>query len=145
MAGTPHYVAQEIVSSKLGMKVHLNLLMNDSLSWIKRLFGQASDRTKLVLLLAGFGILLTTTIVPGVFIIDEDNYLVTVVGLQHGMLKMPGMENLTPSRELVNFDPGAKRGDVQSAPVVSYVRIIIIQLRFCANIPRSLEGDVMEV
>ena len=88
---------------------------------MKKLVGQASDRTLLVLLLVGFGVLLTTTIVPGVFIIDEDNYLVTVVGLRHGQLSVPGTENLTPSRELAYYDPEASRRVIQSTPVVSLV------------------------
>ena len=68
-----------------------------------------------------FGFVLTATIVRGVFIIDEDNYLVSVVGLRHGQLTVPGTEGLTPSNELVYFDPEARQRVIQSTPVVSLV------------------------
>ncbi|HEY6951802.1 MAG TPA: hypothetical protein VI758_05310 [Bacteroidota bacterium] len=80
-----------------------------------------NDRTILVSLLVILGIVLTLTVVPGVFIIDEDNYLATVVALRHGMLKAPGTEHLTPSRELVWFDPEANHRVVESTPVVALV------------------------
>jgi hypothetical protein len=80
-----------------------------------------TDRTLLILLLVLLGIVLMVTIVPGVFIIDEDNYLVTVVGLRHGQLSVPGTENLTPSREIAYYDPEASRRVIQSTPVVSLV------------------------
>jgi hypothetical protein len=80
-----------------------------------------TDRSRLILLLIAFGFVLTLTIIPGVFIIDEDNYLVTVVGLRHGTLSVPGTEGLTPSRELVSFDPEASRRSVSSTPVYSLV------------------------
>ena len=82
---------------------------------------QLSDRMLLILLLTILGVILTSTIITGVFIIDEDNYLVTVVGLRHGTLMVPGTENLTPSKELVYFDPEAHRRTVLSTPVVSLV------------------------
>ena len=93
--------------------------MSTIVTLFKNSLARLDDRTLLILLLILLGIILTITIIPGVFIIDEDNYLVTVVGLQHGMLKMPGTENLTPSRELVYFDPEASRRSVESTPVVS--------------------------
>jgi hypothetical protein len=74
---------------------------------VKNVPGRLTDQSPLILLLIVFGVVLTVTIIPGVFITDEDNYFVTVVSLQHGMLKMPGTENLTPSKELVYFDPEA--------------------------------------
>jgi len=80
-----------------------------------------SDRSVLIGMLILFGIVLTATTIRGVFIIDEDNYLATVVGLRHGTLFAPGTEGLTPSRELVWFDPEAGRRVVQSTPVVSLV------------------------
>lgn len=45
--------------------------------------------------------------------------MVTVVGLQQGVLTVPGTEGLTPSRELVSFDPEAHRRVVPSTPVIS--------------------------
>lgn len=69
--------------------------------------------------LVALGIVLTATVVPGVFIIDEDNYLVTLVGLRQGRLSVPGTEGLTPSRELRYFDPTGRTQPVTATPVVS--------------------------
>ena len=87
--------------------------------WPKILIPLRTERGVLLVVLVFLGIILTATIVRGVFIIDEDNYLVNVVGLRHGQLSAPGTEGLTPSRELVYFDPEARRRVVQSTPVVS--------------------------
>lgn len=83
-----------------------------------------SDRKeKIVLffLLGLVGIVLFVTAIRGPFIIDEINYLVTVVGLRHGTLFVPGTEGLTPSRELVAFDPDAQKRIVTATPVFSVV------------------------
>jgi hypothetical protein len=68
-----------------------------------------------------FGLVLTTTVIPAAFINDENNYLVTAVGLRNGRLTVPGTEGLTPSRELVYFDPEPNRRSVLTTPVVSLV------------------------
>jgi len=73
----------------------------------------------LVWLLVALGAILTVSVVPGSFTIDEPNYLVTVIGLQQGRLTVPGTERLPPSRELLYFDPaGASRVSV-TTPVAS--------------------------
>jgi hypothetical protein len=60
---------------------------------------------RLLWLLLALGVGLTATVVPGPFSIDESNYIVTVLGLRHGRLTVPGTEGLPPSRELAYFDP----------------------------------------
>ena len=69
--------------------------------------------------LALIGVILALTVVPGVFIIDEPNYLSTVMGLRHGTVHVPGTEGLTPSRELVAFDPEDQSRSITSTPVSS--------------------------
>ncbi len=86
-----------------------------------RFVGGPTDRVVLILLLVILGVVLTFTVIPGVFIIDEDNYLVTIIGLRHGQLTVPGTQGLTPSNELVYFDPAVRRRVVRSTPVVSLV------------------------
>ena len=78
---------------------------------------RVSDSTILLVLLFVLGVLLILTLIPGVYIIDEDNYLSSVLALRQGQFAVPGTENLTPSRELVYFDPEARRRDVSSTPV----------------------------
>lgn len=71
------------------------------------------------LALALLGLLLTATVVPGVFTLDENNYLVQIVGLWEGRLSVPGTEGLPPSSELLWFDPNGAHRDVRETPVVS--------------------------
>ena len=66
-----------------------------------------------LLSLAALGLLLTLTAVPGVYTIDENNYLSTVVAARHGAVSLPGTQGLPASFELYWFDP-FPRG--QSAP-----------------------------
>lgn len=73
----------------------------------------------LVVVLVALGVLLTATVVPGVFTIDEDNYIVTLVALRHGRLTVPGTEGLPASSELVWFDPQAHSREVHATPVAS--------------------------
>lgn len=70
-----------------------------------------------LVLLALLGVLLSATIIPGVFTIDEDNYLVTVTALRQGRLTVPGTEGLPASSELVWFDPQAHVRRVDETPV----------------------------
>jgi hypothetical protein len=65
------------------------------------------------------GLSLSATVVPAVFTIDEDNYLVTVLGLREGRLTVPGTEGLPPSSALLYFDPGGAFRTVSSTPVAS--------------------------
>ena len=73
--------------------------------------------TRLWLALGLLGFALSLTVVPGVFNIDESHYLVSVAGLQHGQLTVPGTEELSPSREVASFDPVAKWRRIDSTPV----------------------------
>lgn len=65
------------------------------------------------------GIVLTATVVPGVFIIDDDNYLMNVLLLRQGRVTVGNTEGLTPSRELLSFDPGPWARGVNRTPVAS--------------------------
>jgi hypothetical protein len=87
------------------------------MTWLARkAFGM--PRAFLVALLS-LGALLAFTTIPGIFMIDDDNYLVTVVALRQGQLKVPNTAGLTPSRELLFFDPGPASRVVESTPVTS--------------------------
>ncbi len=57
--------------------------------------------------LLGGAILLTVLATPGVFIIDECNYLTTVHALQRGQVTLPDACGLPPSRELLYMAPEA--------------------------------------
>ena len=63
------------------------------------------SRAVLVVVLAVAGLLLFWIAVPGVFTIDEANYLVTVLGLRQGTFAVPGTAGLPPSMELEYFGP----------------------------------------
>jgi len=73
----------------------------------------------LLTVLALLGVVLTLSVVPGVFTIDEDNYLVTVTALRHGRLTVPGTEGLPPGRELAWFDPNGAQRAVSATPIAS--------------------------
>lgn len=69
--------------------------------------------------LAALGIALTVTVVPGVFTVDANNYLVNVVALRQGRVTVPNTDGLPPSRELLFFEPGPWSRSVTSTPVAS--------------------------
>ena len=73
----------------------------------------------MVILLGILGILLVATTIRGAFIIDEINYMVNVIGLREGRLTVPGTEGLSPSKELLYFDPEPYDRIVSSTPVFS--------------------------
>jgi hypothetical protein len=73
----------------------------------------------LLLALAVVAALLIATRVDGVFTIDEDSYLATVVSLREGRLTVPGTEGLPPSPELLAFDPAPRLRSVRATPVAS--------------------------
>jgi hypothetical protein len=73
------------------------------------------------LALAALGLLLSVTVVPGVFTIDEDHYLVSVAALRHGRLGTPGTEGLPASNELAWFDPQGHSRRVAATPVAPTV------------------------
>ncbi len=79
----------------------------------------ARETRTLLAVLAVLGILLFVTSVPGVFTIDENNYLSTVLSLRGGRLTVPGTEGLTPSRMLAYFDPTAISRRATTSPVAS--------------------------
>jgi hypothetical protein len=72
-----------------------------------------------VLALLILGTILFATIIPGVFIIDEDNYLVNVMALRRGHVAVANTAGLSPSSELIYFDPSFESRIVNSTPVAS--------------------------
>ena len=78
-----------------------------------------SDSVLFLLVLAFAGTLLSLSVVPGLFTIDESNYLTTTLALRAGRLTVPGTDGLSPSRELIFFDPALKTRAVRSTPVTS--------------------------
>ena len=78
-----------------------------------------SDSVLFLLVLAFAGTLLSLSVVPGLFTIDESNYLTTTLALRAGRLTVPGTDGLSPSRELIFFDPALKTRTVRSTPVTS--------------------------
>ena len=75
-------------------------------------------RTFLLALLI-LGIVLSLTVVPGVFIVDDNNYLINVVALRQGHVTVANTAGLSPSRELLFFDPASESRVVESTPVGS--------------------------
>ena len=73
----------------------------------------------LVMALAVLGMLVTATVVPAVFTIDDNNYLVNVIALRNGHVTVANTAGLTPSRELLFFDPGPWSRQVETTPVAS--------------------------
>lgn len=69
--------------------------------------------------LLAIGVLLTMIVVPGVFTIDEDNYLATLIGLRRGDFTLPGTEGLAPSTDLYWFDPAPNSRGLPTTPVTS--------------------------
>lgn len=72
-----------------------------------------SETGWLVLLLGATAIGLHLLVVPGVFTVDEDNYLASVLALRAGRLTLPGVDGLPASTALLWFDPVAR---AQPAP-----------------------------
>src|SRR3954468_5568557 len=73
----------------------------------------------LAVALLALGLVLSATVVPGVFTTDDNNYLINVLELRRGRLTLANTEGLTPSRELLAFDPGPWTRAVTSTPVGS--------------------------
>lgn len=69
--------------------------------------------------LAVLGVVLSVSVVPGVFIVDENNYLINLLALRQGRVTIANTEGLPPSRELLFFDPTSKSRVVNSTPVAS--------------------------
>ncbi len=85
----------------------------------RRTFAGVQVPATFLLVLAVVFVALTVFAQPGVFSIDEINYLVTVVGLRHGMLDVPGTRGLTPSPELYAFDPEPQSRTTATGGIVS--------------------------
>ena len=73
----------------------------------------------LLVSLAALGAILSIFVVPAPFTIDDNNYLVNVVALRDGHVTVANTAGLTPSRELLFFDPGPKSRRVDATPVGS--------------------------
>ncbi len=77
------------------------------------------ELTFLLIFLGLLGVVLVATTIRGAFIIDEINYMVTVTGLEKGTLVVPYTDGLTPSSELLYFDPEPYGRSVKASPVTS--------------------------
>ena len=75
--------------------------------------------TALVLALVVLGVVVSFEVVPGVFTIDDNNYLINVIALRQGGVTISNTAGLSPSRELLFFDPTSESRDVRSTPVAS--------------------------
>ncbi len=78
-----------------------------------------SERAPLIVALAALGVLVFVYAVPGVFTTDDDNYLINVLLLRQGRVTVANTEGLTPSSELLFFEPGPWTRAVESTPVAS--------------------------
>ena len=78
-----------------------------------------TDLKILFVILGVLGILLVATTIRGAFIIDEINYVVNVSALRDGRVTVPGTEGLSPSKELLYFDPEPYNRVVSATPVAS--------------------------
>jgi hypothetical protein len=68
-------------------------------------------------LLAACALVLLATAVPGVFIIDDNAYIATIVGVRDGSLRLQSTEGLPPSPELLSFDASPLTRAVGTMPV----------------------------
>ena len=73
----------------------------------------------LILALIVLGILISVGVVPGIFTVDENNYLINVLALRQGRVTVANTTGLPPSRELLFFDPGPWSRGVRTTPVAS--------------------------
>ena len=73
----------------------------------------------LVAALLVLGTAVSITVVPGVFTTDDNNYLINVIALRQGRFTVANTEGLSPSRELLSFDPSPWTRGVASTPVAS--------------------------
>ena len=73
----------------------------------------------LLIALATLGVVLSIFVIPAPFTVDDNNYLVNVLALRQGRVTIANTEGLTPTRELLFFDPGPWEREVKSTPVAS--------------------------
>lgn len=78
-----------------------------------------SESVALAGVLAVVALLLALTTVPGIFTIDENNFMVSVLSLREGGFEVPGTENLTRSKELAYFAPQPDRFVVRERPMTT--------------------------
>ncbi len=78
-----------------------------------------ATRVALAGVLLATGLVLFLTAIPGVFTVDEDNYLVNAAAVRRGQLFAPGTAGLPPSRELHYFMPLARVLDPVFSPACS--------------------------
>jgi len=75
-------------------------------------------RTPVVALAILLVILLATSL-PGIFSIDEDSYIASVVGVRNGSLELDATAGLSPSPELFSFDAAPLGRRIDSTPVTT--------------------------
>src|SRR5262249_13566356 len=80
---------------------------------------QPSVPMTLIVALVALGVVLSLRVVPSVFTVDENNYLVNVIALRQGHVTVATTAGLPPSRELLFFDPNAPQRAVNATPVAS--------------------------
>ncbi len=86
--------------------------------------------------LAVLGGVLLFTSVPGVFTVDENSYLASILSLRGDGLKVPGTEGVTASRMLAYFDPLARNRAAVTSPIASSAPPLYAYIAF----PFSLLG-----
>ncbi len=69
---------------------------------------RGADRGLAAIGIATLGGVLTLSVVPSMFTLDEAHYLETVIALRSGRVTLGDTRGLTPSRELYAFDPAAR-------------------------------------
>ena len=65
------------------------------------------------------GLFITVTVIPSNFTIDDYNYLVNVIAARQGHVTLQNTAGLTPSQELLAFDPVASSRAVTRTPIAS--------------------------
>ena len=73
----------------------------------------------LLVALVALGVALTVTAIPGVFTVDEPNYLVSLLSLRDGRVTVAELDGLPESRELAWFDPQGASRKRSVAPIAS--------------------------
>ena len=74
---------------------------------------------RFLIAVAALGITVWATAVPGIFTIDDGNYLVNALALQKGRVTIANTADLPPSSELLFFDPVPWERTVTTTPVGS--------------------------
>ena len=72
-----------------------------------------------VLALVVLGGVISAQVVPSLFLVDDNNYLVNVLALREGRVTLANTEGLPPSAELLFFEPGPRSRTVTTTPVAS--------------------------